>query len=103
MLRSKAQYIVKGEKPTKYFCELEKHNYISKIICKIEKEDGTIICDQEEILLETKKFYENLYKSKDNTLEDIDLENYMRDTNMMKITEEESNSIEGLLTYKEIL
>ena len=26
----------------------------------------------------------------------------MRDTNMMKITEEESNSIEGLLTYKEI-
>ena len=102
MLRSKAQYIDEGEKPTKYFCGLEKHNYISKIICKIEKEDGTIICEQEEVLLETKNFYENLYKSKDNTLEDIDLENYMRDTNMMKITEEESNSIEGLLTYKEI-
>ena len=102
MLRSKAQYIDEGEKPTKYFCGLEKHNYISKIICKIEKEDGTIICEQEEILLETKNFYENLYKSKDNTLEDIDLENYMRDTNVMKITEEESNSIEGLLTYKEI-
>ena len=69
MLRSKAQYIYEGKKPTKYFCGLEKHNYILKIICKIEKEDGTIICDQEEILLETKNFYENLYKSKDNTLE----------------------------------
>ena len=68
----------------------------------LEKEDGTIICDQEEILLETKNFYKNLYKSKDNTLEDINLENYMRDTTMMKITEEESNSIEGLLTFKEI-
>ena len=41
ILRSKAQYIDEGEKPTKYFCGLEKHNYISKIICKIEKEDGT--------------------------------------------------------------
>ena len=60
------------------------------------------MCDQEEILLETKNFYENLYKSKDNTLEDIDLENYMRETNMTKITEKDSNSIEGLLTYKEI-
>ena len=45
MLRSKAQYIDEGEKPTKYFCGLEKHNYISEIICKIEKEDGTIICE----------------------------------------------------------
>ena len=28
MLRSKAQYTDEGEKPTKYFCGLEKHNYI---------------------------------------------------------------------------
>ena len=58
MIRSRAQYIDQSEKPTKYFCALEKHNYVSKIICNLEQEDGTKIRDQEEILKETKQFYE---------------------------------------------
>ena len=60
MIRSRAQYIDQRERPTKYFCALEKHNYVSKIICNLELEDGTKITKQEEILKETKKFYENL-------------------------------------------
>ena len=28
LIRSRAEYIDKGERPTKYFCGLEKHNYI---------------------------------------------------------------------------
>ena len=43
------------------FCNLEKHNYASKIIPKLEKNDGKIITDQFEILTETKRFYEELY------------------------------------------
>ena len=30
LIRSRADYIDKGEIPTKYFCGLEKHNYIQK-------------------------------------------------------------------------
>ena len=60
MIRSRAQYIDQSEKPTKYFCALEKHNYVSKIICNLEQENGNKITDQEEILKETKKFYENV-------------------------------------------
>ena len=54
IIRSRAQYIDQGEMPTKYFCALEKHNYVSKLICSLELEDGTKITKQEEILKETK-------------------------------------------------
>lgn len=50
MICSNAQYIDQGEKPTKYFCGLEKHKYTSKIIGQIEKDDGPIIVEQNEIL-----------------------------------------------------
>ena len=59
MIRSKAQYIDQGEKPKKYFCALEKHHYVSKLIGKIEKDDGLIITEQSEILTEMGNFYKN--------------------------------------------
>ena len=104
MIRSKAQYIDQGEKPTKYFCGLEKHNYVSKIIDQLEKDDGTILTEQQEILKETENFYRKLYENKDGKLEknDIPVEQYMNDSNMTKLKNEEANTIEGLLTYKEI-
>lgn len=102
MIRSRAQYIDQGERPTKYFCALEKHNYVSKIISCIEQENGTKITDQEEILTATKEFYENLYKSRDNILEDISLESYMKDNKIPKLSNEDADKIEGMLTYKEI-
>ena len=69
MIRSKAQYIDQGEKPTKYFCGLEKHNYVSKIIGQLEKDDGSILTEQQEILKETENFYRKLYENKDGKLE----------------------------------
>ena len=102
MIRSKAQYIDQGEKPTKYFCGLEKHNYTSKIIGQVQKDDGSIIVNQTEILKEIEIFYINLYKNKDDTLENVDLEEYMKDKDMTKLTIQEAEKLEGLLTYKEI-
>jgi hypothetical protein len=55
------QWIEEGEKPTKYFCGLESKIF-SKIIPKIEKDDGKTITKQFDILKETKVFYEELYK-----------------------------------------
>ena len=72
MIRSKAKYIDQGEKQTKYFCNLEKHNFISKIMTQLQKDDGTVISEQQEILNEAENFYKTLYQSRD--LEDIDLE-----------------------------
>ena len=36
VIRSRATNLLEGEKPTKYFCSLETHKYLSKIIPKLE-------------------------------------------------------------------
>ena len=41
-IRSRIQWLGDGEKPSKYFCSLERHNYTDKTIKKIIKHDGTI-------------------------------------------------------------
>ena len=68
LIRSRAQLIEEDEKPSKYFCNLETHNCLNKIIPKIEKEDGSFINNQDDILNEAKCFYETLYSSRDNEL-----------------------------------
>ena len=39
-IRSRAKWIEEGEKPSKYFCNLEFRNYFSKIISIIRLENG---------------------------------------------------------------
>ena len=48
LVRSRAQWVDEGEKSTKYFCELESKNYTSKIIPKVEKDNGEINCYRSE-------------------------------------------------------
>ena len=55
ILHSKVQYYEEGENATKYFCNLEKRNYINKVIHKLNL-DGKIITDPSEILTEQKGF-----------------------------------------------
>lgn len=52
MVRARAKWIEKGEKPTKYFLALEKRNYINKTISKIANDSGVLITNQQEILNE---------------------------------------------------
>ena len=84
LIRSRAQIIEDDEKPTNYFCNLEKHHYTSKIIPKLEKSNGTIINEQTTILREVKTFYENLYSSKDAELTDVDLKHILSNADIKK-------------------
>ena len=65
-VRSRIQWKEEGEKPSSYFCGLEAKNFTSKIIPKVEKENGEIISDQNGIFVEVKNFYEELYQCKNN-------------------------------------
>ena len=97
LVRSRAQWVDEGEKPTKYFCGLESKNYTSKIIPKVEKDNGEIVTDQKEILKEVQYSYENLYKNKDEdkgcSLKDI-VEG-LKGASIRKLTEEEKDKLEG--------
>lgn len=49
-IRSRARWIEQGEKPTKYFLNLESTNFLNKTIKKVELEEGEIIYKQSNIL-----------------------------------------------------
>lgn len=65
LLRSHCKWIEDGEKPTKYFCALEKRNYVNKNISKLDIEGKHIhVNKQEEILQEVKSFINNCMQIK---------------------------------------
>ena len=59
-VRAKVQWLSEGEKTSKFFMNLEKVKYKSKVITMLN-EDDTLITDQNYILNAQKSFYENLY------------------------------------------
>ena len=63
MIRSRARWIEEGEKPSKYFCNLESRNYLNKTIKKVQLDDSRTIYNQSEILDNVKLFYETLFYS----------------------------------------
>ena len=69
IVRSKIQWYEEGESSTKYFLNLEKRNACRKHIKKLKLENNKDITDPEEILSESRNFYENLYKLQENDLD----------------------------------
>ena len=56
MIRSRAQWLSEGEKPSKYFCSLEKFYYTKKTVKRVVDDDGNVITSQKEILNKLKKY-----------------------------------------------
>ena len=69
-IRSKARWI-EGEKPTKYFLNLEKRNFVNKQMVKMERSDGTLVFRQDEIMGEVFSFYEGLYSKQENVVDGL--------------------------------
>ena len=100
-IRAKARWIEEGEKPSKYFCNLENRNFISKMMPTIVRNDGSLASDQNEIIEETKIFYETLYSQKE--IEDINLGNILNFDDIPKLNENQKSTLEGLITVEEAL
>ena len=102
LIRSRTQWLSQGEKPTKYFCSLEHHNYTEKTVKKVIIKDRTEVSDQKHILNELKSYYSNLFKSQDLQLENFDLNELLYAYHVNKLDNLQSESIDGPLTYTEI-
>ncbi len=103
ILRSKANWIENGEKPSKYFCGLEKRNYINKTVTQVINHNGDQITDQKDILKEIKYFYNRLYRSRDDILTYINLNKALKDFDDPKLQNKEAIQLDGEITYKEAL
>ena len=64
MFRSKVKWFEQGEKPTKYFFNLEKTNYEKKLIREVKLENGETVTDEVQVKKEIEAFYQSLYTSK---------------------------------------
>ena len=102
MIRSRAQWLSEGEKPSKYFCSLEKFYYTEETVKKIMTEDGHIITGQKEILNELKKYSANLFRSRDADLQDCKAEDLKSLTGFKKLSNIDAEVLEGCLTISEI-
>jgi hypothetical protein len=95
IIRARMQWIEDGEKPTKYFLNLEKRNYVSKLITCVRNDNGNDMKDD----------YQNLYDDRDGSLEKENFNNLFKDSdyNIKKLTTDQSNELEGDITYLEAL
>ena len=98
IIRSKAQWIKEGEKTTRYFCSLESRNFVNKSVSFLDKGNGEIISEQENILEEVHNFYNSLYSHKE--VQDTDLD-YLK-TEAVVLNEEEKQKLEGEISLTEI-
>ena len=89
-----------GERPTKYFFNLEKRNYIKKTITKLRMEDETVIKKETQILDAIENYFSNLYLSTDSTTQE-DYDEYIQDLSLPRLSDEERDNMEGVLTYEE--
>ena len=98
LLRSRARWVEDGEKVSSYFCSLEKRNFLNKSINKLTIANEITITDKKDIINEVMNFYKNLYSRKNvDNVEISDLVN-----NLPKLSDHQSNSLEGELTLDEI-
>ena len=100
LIRSKARWVGEGRKTSQYFCNLEKRHYTSKRMTSLIKDNGIETNDNDEIVNEVRTFYEQLYKSRDETLEDVNLPTRLAD-DTPKLSVEEAQTMEGKITYEE--
>ena len=100
VIRARARWHEYGERSTKYFLNLEKRNHVKKHIRKLLI-SGSITTDPYRILAEQKRFYQNLYKTKDSVEATDSIEAFLNSLNIPKLSEEQRQSCEGRISTEE--
>ena len=98
IVRSKELWVEQGEKPTKYFFNLEKKRQQKKEMTEFNSSTGILLSDSRDIRKEMNNFYHDLF-----TEEEVDMEaqNWLLDQLRMSLNDQEQTSCEGLLTVEE--
>ena len=100
IVRSKARWIEQGEKPTKYFFNLEKRNFNYKTVQAVKRSDGNTATNKEDILEEIEIFYKNLYTSSV-VFENMQFENFIDNLEIPRLPDLVSSELEGEITLQE--
>ena len=103
LIRARARWLQHGEKPTQYFCHLENRNFISKRMSSLILDTGEETSDESVIKDEVGIFYQRLYSSREHLVDNSELPDCdALKKHVPKLSEEDANSLEGLLTFSEL-
>ena len=98
IVRSKEWWVEQGEKPTKYFFNLEKKRQQKKEMTELNSSTGTLLSDSRGIRKELNSFYQGLFSEEE---VDMEAQNWLLDQLSMSLNEQEQIFCEGLLTVEE--
>ena len=107
MFRSKMKWIEQGEKPTKYFYNLEKTNYEKKLVREVKLENEEIISNPVQVNKEIEVFYRKIYTSKinanmDNHALEQKFNDFIKDLNIPQLNDAEQSILDKELTINEL-
>ena len=102
MLFSRAKWAELGEKPTAYFLRLQQRNTAAKAITKLEVGSGQHLYKNVDILKECVNYYSTLHTSCDSREENA-IENFFCNVLNPRLTDNEKEECEGLVTRDECL
>ena len=100
IFRLKCRWIEKGERPTKYFFNLEKRNYNKKTISELELDNGKLISEEKLILQTIESHYKDFYTSKTSATQS-DFDQFSQDVDIPQLFNDERDRLEGPLSYDE--
>ena len=101
IFRSKARWVEYGEKPTKYFFNMEKKSYNKKVISELKRSDGKTVVNEQEIMTAIQTFYENLYSSDIDHHSNNVFYDFGRNLQFAKLSDEEMLDLDGEITLEE--
>ena len=107
-IRSRCNYRIHGEKPTKLFCSLESRNRVQKYVSQlitIKNDTENILTEQKDIEMEIYDFYKNLFDCKDDQIDGGSIEDFLGQggcNSLPKLTASQKNSMKGTLTLQEM-
>ena len=103
IFRSKARWTENGEKPTKYFFNLEKTRYEKKIVSQLKIGEDKFVSDFKQVNKEIENHYNQFYKTsfeENDTLESF--QRFVEDLNLPYLEEQEKQELEGEINIDEV-
>lgn len=102
IFRAKCNWSLAGERPTKYFLNLEKRRTKEKTLHALIAENGTILTRPEDILNEGKSYYSNLYHNReDQLLPMTEVQESLEQLDIPRLSEEDKETLEAPFTEEE--
>jgi len=107
-IRSRVKYKLEGEKPSSFFCNLEKFNGVQKYIPQliVSGEGGTeqTITDQKKNEKKINHFYTDLFQNKDELLKNESIDTFLGSSlqGIPKLSEDQKTKMEGNINLSEL-